>query len=338
MPSARPTPYAVSVREPLAKPHNSAPRSAPTDAARSAAGGRAGPHPASLDLALLGVAIAGISLSAPLIAATAAPALAIALWRNVLALGALAPLALVRHRAELRAMGGRAVALSAAAGVLLALHFAVWLPSLHMTSVSSSTALVTTTPIWTTVLLRLRGQRSSGLVWTGIGVAFLGVLLLTGVDLSLSPRALAGDGLALAGGMAGAGYMLLGAEVRRTVSTTAYTCVCYATTAALLLVTCLVAGVRLGGYSGETWLKLAVLTVAAQLLGHSLINRVVGGLGPRVTSTGILLETPGAALIAAVWLGQHPPAAAYPALAIILLGLCLVIMDGRGDGRGERPG
>ncbi|MER0243880.1 DMT family transporter [Streptomyces sp. HSW2009] len=280
-------------------------------------------------MGLLGVAIAGISLSAPLIAATAAPALAIALWRNVMALGVLLPVALVRHRAELRTMGARAGWLSAAAGVLLAVHFAVWLPSLHMTSVSSSTALVTTTPIWTTVLLRLRGHRSSGLVWAGIGVAFLGVLLLTGVDLALSPRALAGDALALAGGMAGAGYMLVGAEVRRTVSTTAYTCVCYATTALVLLVTCLLAGVRLGGYDGTTWLKLAVLTVAAQLLGHSIINRVVGGLGPTVTATGILLETPGAALIAALWLGQHPPAAAYPALAVILLGLALVVIDGR---------
>ncbi len=113
-------------------------------------------------------------------------------------------------------------------------------------------------------------------------------------------------------------------------STTAYTCVCYATAAAALLVVCLIAGVRLGGYSGETWLKLAVLTLTAQLLGHSLLNRVVRGLGPAITSTGILLETPGAALIAALWLGQHPPAAAYPALGVILLGLALVVLDGRG--------
>ncbi|WP_459250481.1 DMT family transporter [Streptomyces youssoufiensis] len=308
-----------------AKPGGLAPRSA-TGAAVAGTGG----GPVSLDLTLLGVAIAGISLSAPLIAATAAPALAVALWRNVLAVGVLTPVALLRHRAELRATGAREVGLSAAAGVLLALHFGLWLPSLHMTSVSSSIALATTTPIWTTVLLRLRGHRSSGLVWAGITVAFLGVLLLTGVDLSLSPRALAGDALALAGGMAGAGYMLVGSEVRRTVSTTAYTCVCYATAAAALLMVCLIAGVRLGGYSGETWLKLAVLTLTAQLLGHSLLNRVVQGLGPAVTSTGILLETPGAALIAALWLGQHPPAAAYPALGIILLGLALVVLDGRG--------
>ncbi|MGW2328941.1 DMT family transporter [Streptomyces sp. NPDC001700] len=291
------------------------------------------PHPA-LDTALLAVAVAGVSLSAPLAAATAAPALAVAFWRNAMAVGVLTPLALWRHRGELRRMGRRAVALSAASGALLALHFGTWLPSLHMTSVASSTALVTTTPIWTALLLRLRGHRPSPAATLGTVLAFLGVVILTGVDLSASPQALAGDALALVGGMAGAGYVVLGAEVRRVASTTAYTYVCYSTASLFLLLTCLVAGARLDGYSGDTWLKLVLLMVTAQLLGHTLINRVVKGLGPSVTSTAILLETPGAALIAAVWLGQQPPVAAYPALAVILAGLVLVIL---GD-RKQRPG
>ena len=130
------------------------------------------PRP-SLDAALLAVAVAGVSLSAPLAAATAAPALAIAFWRNAMAVGALTPLALWRHRGELRRMGRRAVALSAASGALLAVHFGTWLPSLHMTSVASSTALVTTTPIWTALLLRLRGHRPSPAAALGTVLAFL---------------------------------------------------------------------------------------------------------------------------------------------------------------------
>ncbi|KUJ64695.1 hypothetical protein ACZ90_56920 [Streptomyces albus subsp. albus] len=322
---------------PAARPRNRS-HSAPTAPAAPVASppsatGRRGA--ASLDVALLAVAVASVSFSAPLIAATAAPPLAIAFWRNAMAVGVLTPLVALRRslRTELRTMGRRAVLLSAAAGALLAVHFGVWLPSLQMTSVASSTALVTTTPIWAALLLRLRGHRPPALAWAGMAVAFLGVLVLTGVDLSLSARALAGDALALAGGIAAAGYVVLGAEVRRTVSTTAYTYVCYTVTAALLLATCLVGGVRLGGYSGSAWLKLALLTATAQLLGHTLINRVVKGLGPAVTSTAILLETPGAALIAALWLGQTPPAIAYPALLVILLGLALVILADRR----ERP-
>nr|WP_255308401.1 DMT family transporter [Streptomyces marincola] len=278
-------------------------------------------------MTLLGVAVAGVSLSGPLIAATAAPALAIAFWRNAMATAGLAPYVLLRARprAELARLDRRTLLLSAAAGAALAAHFGLWLPSLQLTSVASSVALVTTTPIWTTLLLRLTGHRPPRAVWAGSAVAVAGAVALTGVDLTVSARALTGDALALAGGAAAAVYVLIGAEVRRTASTTAYTFVCYTTTAVLLLIACLVAGASLGGYSGETWLKLLALTVAAQLLGHSLLNRVVRGLGPSVTSISLLLETPGAALLAALWLGQFPPAAAYPALAVIVLGLALVI-------------
>ena len=289
------------------------------------------------DLLLLAVAVGGVALSGPLIAATAAPALAIAFWRNALATLGIAPVVLLRRRlrAELARAGRRPVLLSVAAGALLALHFGLWLPSLRLTSVASSVALVTTTPLWTTLLLRLLGHRPPRAVWAGSAVAFCGVLLLTGVDLSVSAGALAGDALALGGGMTAAGYVLTGERVRRELSTTGYTFLCYGTTAVVLLGACLVTGVARdgglgGGYPAGTWLKLLVLTVASQLLGHSLLNRVVPALGPAVTSTALLLETPGAALVAALWLGQLPPAVAWPALALVLLGLAFVI---RGEHR-----
>ncbi|WP_434596121.1 DMT family transporter [Streptomyces sp. A5-4] len=289
-----------------------------------------GPHTAPrIDVVLLGVAVASVSFSAPLIAATAAPALAIAFWRNAMAVGVLTPVALLKCRAELRHFGRRPLLLALSAGALLALHFGLWLPSLRMTSVASSTALCTTTPIWTTLLLRMRGHRPPRMVWAGTLLAVVGVVILTGVDLTLSPRALAGDALALGGGIAAAGYVLLGAEVRRTASTTAYTVICYSTTALILLGVCLASGIELGGYDATTWLQLAALTAVAQLLGHSLFNRVVSTLGPSVTSTAILLETPGAALIAALWLGQQPPVAAYPALLVIMAGLALVVRASR---------
>ncbi|MBD0669472.1 DMT family transporter [Streptomyces sp. CBMA156] len=308
------------------------PATAPSAAPATADPRPAHPHPhplPTLDLLLLAVAIGGISFSGPLISATAAPALAIAFWRNAMSVGALGPYALLRHRAELRGIGRRALLLAVAAGTLLAVHFALWMPSLRMTSVASATALVTTTPLWTILLMRLMGVRAPRPVWIGTFVAFAGVLVLTGVDLSLSPHALLGDALALAAGLASAAYVLLGAEVRKTVSTTAYTLVCYATTAVVLLGVCLVAGTPLAGWSAGVWWQIVLLMVTAQLLGHSLTNRVVRNLGPSITSTAILLETPGAALIAALWLGQWPPVAAYPAVVLILLGLVLVARGGR---------
>jgi drug/metabolite transporter (DMT)-like permease len=161
-----------------------------------------------------------------------------------------------------------------------------------------------------------------------MALAVVGCIVLTGVDFSLSQRALYGDLLALLGGVFSGLYVVVGAQVRRTVSTTTYTAVCYGTCALLLLAVCLLAGVRLGGYSGDTWLKLVALTVFAQLLGHSVFNRVLRTTSPTVVSTAILFEVPGAAILAAVWLGQTPPVAAIPALVLLLAGVAMVILSG----------
>ena len=279
------------------------------------------------DALLLVVALFAVSTSGPLIAATAVPALAIAFWRNAMASAVLVPVVLVRARAELRGLGRRERRLALVAGAMLALHFATWTPSVTLTSVASATALVATQPIWAALIARVRGERVTGRVWLGIGVAVAGALLLTGADLQVSGRALWGDALAVLGGMFAAAYMTAGSEVRRSVSTTTYTAVCYSVTAVLLLVVCVVAGQDLGGYDGEDWLKLVALTAGAQLLGHSLFNVVLRSIDPTLLSMAILLEIPGAALLAAVLLGQRPPLLALPAAALLVVGLALVISD-----------
>jgi drug/metabolite transporter (DMT)-like permease len=287
---------------------------------------------AHADLIVLLVAAAAVSTSGPMIAAITAPALAIAFWRN--AFGTLATAAVVGARpglrAEIRNLTARQLKLSAAAGVLLAAHFATWTPSLTYTTVASATALVSTQPVWTAVFLRLLGDRVSRATWIGIAIAMLGIVLLTGADLAVSGRALGGDLLALVAGALAAAYMIVGQEVRRTVSTAAYTTVCYGICAGTLLLVCLGARVELAGYDGETWLRLLGLTVMAQLLGHTLFNRVVGRVGATLAATVILCEVPGAALIAWWLLDQTPPDAVLPAGVLLLGGVYLVV---RSEGR-----
>lgn len=277
------------------------------------------------DLLLIAVALLAVSTSGPLIAATAAPALAIAFWRNALGTGALLPFALARHAGELRRLSRREWALALAAGALLAAHFGTWVPSLDYTTVASSTALVASQPIWAALIAKATGHRVPARAWLGIVIAVVGVVVLSGVDFALSARALWGDLLALVGGFFAAAYMTVGSRVRRSVSTTAYTVVCYGSCAALLGLVCVASGQQLVGYDGETWLKLLALTAGAQLLGHSLLNRVLRTTSPTVVSLSILLEVPGAAVIAAVWLGQVPPLAAVPAALLLLAGIALVI-------------
>ena len=124
-------------------------------------------------------------------------------------------MALARRRPELRGLSAPGVRWAAGAGVLLALHFATWVPSLRYTSVASATAIVATQPVWVALIARAQGHHVPRRAWLGIAVSLVAVVVLTGVDFSLEPRALAGDLLALLGGVFAAFYTVAGAEVRR---------------------------------------------------------------------------------------------------------------------------
>ena len=303
--------------------------SSSTDHGVSSRPSLAGGPPAAKDLGLLAAGVLCGSTAPPLMAAIAVPPLAMAFWRNAMALTVLVPLILVRGRAELRTLTGRQVLLIAFAALMLAVHFAGLATSLRYTSVASAAALVCSQSIWSALFARVLGERLPVQAWVGTGVALTGVVVLTGVDVSVSGSALLGDLLALAAGMAGGAYMVTGAVVRQRSSVTVYTTVCYATCAGILLAASLAAGQQLAGYSGLAWAQLAALTLLAQLLGHSLFNLVMRSVSPSLVSLGQLSTMPVSALLAAWALGQTPPLQALPALALMLVGTALVVLSHR---------
>jgi drug/metabolite transporter (DMT)-like permease len=281
--------------------------------------------PPPRDAGLLLIALAGVSASGPIMAATAAPALAIAFWRN--ALGAASTMLLTgpRLRATLLAPDRRGWLIAVLAGVFLALHFGTWVPSVKFTSVASATGLVATQSIFTGLVAAAAGRRLPRLVWLGMLLAFLGTLFIAGADFHISARALAGDGLAVLGGLFAALYVTAGGQARQRMSTASYTIVCYGICSIGLLVACLAGGQRLAGYPVKAWLLIAAVTCAAQLLGHSLINVVLRSTSATLVSLAVLVEVPGAALIAYFWLHQRPANWALPGLLLLCAGLVLVV-------------
>lgn len=278
--------------------------------------------------ALLSIGVLGVSLSAPLTALVVAPALALGFWRTALGAAFLVPGGLLRRRAEVRALSPALLGRCALAGAFLAAHFGTWIPSITLTSVSAATALVCTTPIWTALASRIAGQRMPRSGWIGLGLAIAGTVVIAGVDLTVSGEAVLGDALALAGGMFAAGYVLIGARVRVEISTTTYSICCYGVCAALLGTVALVGGVPLIGFEFRDWLLILAITVAAQLLGHTVFNLVVSEVGPTVVGLVLLLEVPGAALLALILIGQAPPALALPGLVLVVIGVALVVRAG----------
>jgi drug/metabolite transporter (DMT)-like permease len=279
---------------------------------------------------LVAVAIVGISSSAPISAAVAAPVLAVAFWRNLV--GALVSGGWVglRQREGLAATLAqrRVTSWALLSGVLLAVHFGTWLTGLRLTSVTASTALVCTTPVWTVGFDLLRRVPVARRVLIGVLLAMIGVVAITGVDASRSGRALLGDLLSLVGAVAAAGYVQVGNRVMRSSSTAVYTLIAYSSCALVLLLACLVSGAQLVGFSGRAWGELAVVTIGAQLLGHTLLNAALPRVGVTPLALAILLEVPGASLVAWAWLGQVPPLSVLPGTALMLTGLVFVVSPG----------
>ena len=286
-------------------------------------------RPGGREVALMAVAVVGVSLSGPLTALVVAPVLAIAFWRNAAGAAAMLPVLLTRERATLNGLRWRDLRSSGVAGLFLAAHFAAWLPSLSMTTVAASIALVTTTPIWTALAARISGVRLPAQVWVGLVLAVVGAALIAGVDFAVSLEAVAGDGLALLGAIAAGGYVLAGARARQRLATSAYAVACYSTCALVLAVAALVIAVPLTGFSARDWWLIAAITFVAQLLGHTLLNLVLSTVGPTVVSLAVLLEVPGSLIVALVLLDQAPPLLALPGMAAVVVGVALVVRASR---------
>lgn len=257
-----------------------------------------------------------------MIAACFAPALAIAFYRCLLAAGAtLGWMTLTSRR--VRPPAG--VLAAAGPGLALAGHFVAWIPSLRLTSVALSTAMIATQPVWSALLARIAGVRQARAVWWGITVSVLGVLILTGLTGTPTTSDWVGMGLALVAAILAAVYVAFGEALRTATDLGSYTTVVYGIAAAAVFVGCLLGSVRLGGYPVRDWLLILAITLVAQLGGHSALNAVVHRTSATVVSTAILFEAPGATILAAVFLGQSVGASLVLGLLVMLVGLVIVV-------------
>lgn len=268
--------------------------------------------------------------SGPLIAATlgatTVSALAIAFWRNAIAAVVMAAPTAIREPRRFSAVTASEFRWSAIAAVALALHFACFITSLQLTSVAAATALVCLQSAWIAVFQLFRGTRFRWQVPAGLGLAFSGVVAITGFDMGTSPDALLGDVLAMAGGALAGLYTLAGGKARQTMTTGTYTALCYGMCAALVAVMALLFGQPLVGFEASGWIGIIAITVCAQLVGHTAFNHLLASMSPLLVSMIILLEIPGAALLAAVFLHETLPAGTYAGLGLILVGLAVVVL------------
>jgi drug/metabolite transporter (DMT)-like permease len=212
------------------------------------------------------------------------------------------------------------------AGALLATHFICFFWAMKLTSVATGTALTATQPIFAAIFIKFAGGHIPKKSIGGMVIAFISVVVITGIDFNVSIQAFQGDLLAVIGGALGAAYMIIGANAQRVISTSTFTTVCYLTCAVLIFPVALITKSSLTGYSTMEWVLLAGLIIGAQFLGHTLFNFTLKRVSPAIVSLAVFFEVPVSALIAFAWLGQQPPAGTIPGIIGLLFGCSLFVL------------
>ncbi len=191
-------------------------------------------------------------------------------------------------------------------GGCYALHFGAWVTSLGLTTVAASVTLVTATPLLLAVVALVTGRdRPSRGLWVALVVALIGVTTIGGADLGSSPVALAGDGLALLGAGAMAGYMLTVRPLGQ-IDVLGFMGVAVAIGALILLAVSLAMGLDPTQISAEALFWLAMAALVPQLIGHSALTWSLRHTSPTVVGMATVGEPVGAAALAWIWLGEQP--------------------------------
>lgn len=258
---------------------------------------------------VLGASVVIVSTSAIMIRVAlgeGVASLSIAAWRLGIAAVILTFVVAAKPatRAEIATLSRKHIALAVASGIFLAAHFASWIASLSFTSVASSTALVTTNPIWIALVSWLFfRERLHRLIVLGIAAAMLGSVLIFLSDaradvVTGGSNPMLGNMLALIGSVTVCGYLLIGRRLRQTFSLLTYIWLVYLSAALTLFVCAFFARVPLVGFTMLAWVCLAGLAIGPQLLGHTGINWSLKHAPATVVAVAILGEPIASALLA----------------------------------------
>jgi drug/metabolite transporter (DMT)-like permease len=281
--------------------------------------------PTGRDIPFLMLGVLGIGSSGPIIAKATMPIPTMIFWRNLVGALLMMPFALAKGEWRTKEQQS-AIRWAILAGALLATHFICFFWAMKLTSVATGTALTATQPIFAAIFIKLAGGHIPKKSIGGMVIAFISVVVITGIDFNVSIQAFQGDLLAVIGGALGAAYMIIGANAQRVISTSTFTTVCYLTCAVLIFPVALITKSSLTGYSTMEWVLLAGLIIGAQFLGHTLFNFTLKRVSPAIVSLAVFFEVPVSALIAFAWLGQQPPAGTIPGIIGLLFGCSLFVL------------
>lgn len=217
-----------------------------------------------------------------------------------------------------------------ASGVMLGMHFLLWMASLRLTTVASSTVILTLEPAFVMLgsylLFKTKANR---MMLLGMGIALTGSFIIGSGDLKLSNDALLGDLLSLLGTIAVAVHMLIGKELRKDIDAFPYNFWVFFLAATSLAIYNVICGNDFIGYSSSEWGNFLLLAIVSTLFGHYLFNWLLKYMKAATVSMAVLGEPVIASLLAWILLDEALSMYQLAAGALILCGVWLFMRHGK---------
>ncbi|MFO1531135.1 MAG: DMT family transporter [Kiritimatiellia bacterium] len=217
------------------------------------------------------------------------------------------------------------------AGLPLGIHLLLWNFGARLTLPGNATLLVTLSPLFTPLLFWwLAGERVTRreLAATALGLA--GAAVLAADSARVSAASLTGDLLCLLSMGAFCFYLAAGRRARTLPSLWVYVVPVYATAGALCWV---IAAARGGGsplaVPAREWIWILGLVVVCTMIGHTLVNHSLARLRGQVVSVSMQGQFVVAAFLGWRVEGVLPRALFYPAAALTLGGILLLLLTKR---------
>lgn len=275
------------------------------------------------------VGIVAISFSSIFVKWSEADVAVIAMYRLYLTNLLLLPFAW-KYRRELFSLTRKQWLLLGASGVMLGLHFLLWMASLRLTTVASSTVILTLEPVM--VMLGsywIYKSKANSAMLAGMGIAIIGSVMIGAGDFSLSGDALKGDVLSFLGAAAVAVHMLIGKGLRDSVGAFVYNFWVFFIAASALALYNVGVGNPFTGYSSNEWGLFLLLAIVPTLFGHYLFNWLLKYMNATAVSMSVLGEPAISSLLAWVLLKEALTGYQLIAGVFILSGVWLFIRKGQ---------
>ena len=278
---------------------------------------------------MLFISIISVSISAIIIVTIDAPPLSIAFYRMLFTTLIILTLIILNKKYihELKKISKKTFLSMIIIGLILAVHFALWITSLKLTSIASSVILVSVHPIIVGPVSHYFFKEKLSIInLIGILLSIFGVIILVYGNygfLSLTIDSIEGNILAFLGGIAAGLYILGGRKTRKKISIIPYVFIVYSSSTIALFIICIIFNSQLYNLNIIDYQLILLMAIVSGIFGHTVYNWVLKYIRTSIVSVALLGEPLASTVFAIIipWINQVPSIYTIFGGVIILSGI-----------------